>query len=413
MQRALGLSLALSAALATRAEAQAITFDEALALGDDAPDVRGADRALEARRRGDEGISDITHPTEIQVVPGVRVLSEQDRGFEGSIGISQGWSLSGLPGARRRAAEDERAALAAQRRVLALTHRLDAARAWIDLRVLERQVELATEEHRTAEEALARVERALEAGVVTAADVADVRAFTGELRLAMLTAEARRLGAMLALAEATGRAPVHGLRTAGASPDPELPSYERLEALLMDVDDLPEVVAARLESIAARTREVELAAASGPTLATGVQAYREAPSGVIVFGLLTLGLPLADLAARDRSIALAEIEEREAELEARSLAAMRSGFAVAHEVDHTRREEAVLETEVVPALDELASVRQRQLHVGETTVVLALDARRRRIAAHARLAQAEGAATWAAVRAWMMLAAREGGEEDR
>jgi cobalt-zinc-cadmium efflux system outer membrane protein len=396
------------------ARAQEITFDDALALTEVAPDVRGAERALAARREGDARISEvITSPTEIQLMPGVRALSEQERGFEGQIGIAQGWSLSGLGGARRRAAEVERAALAAERRAMALSRRLEAARAWIELSILEQQVALAAMELRLAAALRERLERAAEAGVATSADASEARAFEGEIELSALVTEGQRLAAVLALGAAMGAPAAERARTAGPLPSPELPAHDALEARLMDVDALPIVDAARLAAIAERARGAEAAALGGATMQTGVQLYREAPDGLMIFGQLAFGVPLADLTARERARAGAEAERLEARHETLVLAAQRDAIAITHEVEHTRREERTLRGSIVPALELLVDRREAQLRAGETTTIALLDARRRLVAARSRLARSAGVRAWAEIRAWLMLAvvARSDGPE--
>ncbi|AKF08501.1 hypothetical protein [Sandaracinus amylolyticus] len=386
--------------------AQAISFDEALALGEDAPDVRGAERALASRARRDRDISDVTSATELQLVPGVRVLREQDRGFEGSIGVVQGWSLAGLGGARRRAAEDERAVIAAERRAIALERRIGAARAWIELSVLERQLALAIAERDIARELEERARRAADVGVITAPDASEVSAFHGETQLAAHAAEGARLAGALALADAMAVRAEETMHTTGGAPSPELPGHDELEARLSDVEGLPRVEMARLAAIAARAREAERAALAGPTMQTGLQVYREAPDGLMIFGQLSFGIPLVDLGARDRSLALEEAERADAALEAHELEARRRAVEIAHEVDHTRRAEQTLREVVVPALEALVSSREAQMRAGETTTMLLLDARRRSLAARSRLVQVEGARRWAEVRAWLMLASR-------
>ena len=88
--------VALVLASPSVASAQAaITFDAAIGLAEDAPELRALDEALEGRRSGDERISDVTELTRAYVVPGVRVLDDQDRGFEGQAQLGHSWNLAG------------------------------------------------------------------------------------------------------------------------------------------------------------------------------------------------------------------------------------------------------------------------------------------------------------------------------
>lgn len=75
---ALFASLALSHPVSVRA--QAVSFDEAIGLADRTPAVRAEEQALEERRIGDGRISDITEASRIVAMPGVRALSDEDRG---------------------------------------------------------------------------------------------------------------------------------------------------------------------------------------------------------------------------------------------------------------------------------------------------------------------------------------------
>ncbi len=387
-----------------------ITFDQALALSEERPEVRAAERAIRARAEGDERISEvITAPTELQLMPGARVLREAERGFEGQFGVVQGWSLSGLGGARRQAAGEERQALMAEVRATALERRLDAARAWVELSVLEQQVTLVRAEASLATLMRERIERSADAGVMTVADVAEALAFEGEAEFRVLLAEGERLSSALALANAMGMPVDERLRTAGARPSPEVPGHDELEARLLDVEGLPAIQAARLAAVAQRARDVELAAASGPTMQTGVQLYREAPDGFMVFGQLNFGIPAADLFARERSIVRAEAERLDGEREERILTARRDAVAITHEVVHTRAQERVLRTSIVPSLERLVVQREAQLRAGEITAVLRIEAQRRRVAAQIQLNQLEGARLWAELRAWLMLAERARG----
>lgn len=386
---------------------QEVTFDRALALSAEGPTVRAGERAVRARAEGDREISEvITAPTELQLMPGARVFRESDRGFEGQIGILQGWSLSGLGSARRQVAEDEREALMAEIRAVALERRLEAARAWVELSVLERQMTLVRAEAGLATVLRERIERAAEVGMMTRADVAEAVAFEGEAELRVLLAEEERLASALALAHAMGMPVDEQLRTVGARPSPEVPSHDELEASLLDVDGLPAIEAARLAALAQRARDVELRAASGPTMQTGVQLYRESPGGFLVFGQLNFGIPLADLFARERSIARAEEERLVGEHEERILLARREAVAITHEVEHARAEEHLLRTSIVPSLERLVAQREAQLRAGEITVVPRIEAQRRLLAAQIQLNQLEGARLWAELRAWLMLAAR-------
>jgi hypothetical protein len=108
---------------AHHASAQAIGFDEAIGAVPRAPDLEAHGRALEARSAGDARISDITQTSRLYFMPGIRVFNAEDRGFEGQVQIGHSFDLGGLAGAQRSAARQERGALSARTRALALSGR--------------------------------------------------------------------------------------------------------------------------------------------------------------------------------------------------------------------------------------------------------------------------------------------------
>ena len=111
-----------------------ITFDEALGLAAQAPAVAGAEAAAADQRRiGDSVSSVIANPT-LNVQPGAArdPLDGQWR-YLGETTLMQGWNLSGLPGDRKAAVRAEGEQLLAEARAAALSHRLAAAQAWMEL----------------------------------------------------------------------------------------------------------------------------------------------------------------------------------------------------------------------------------------------------------------------------------------
>ena len=203
-----------------------ITFDDALALSEAEAELRAANRALQARAEGDAPISDVMRAAGAAAPARARLFTEADRGFEGQFGVLQGWNLAGLGGARRRAADGERAALAAERRAMALSRRLGAARAWLELAVLERQVLLAAAEAELAATLRERIDRAAALGEMTRADSSEALAFEGEAGLRIIAAEGQRLSALLALATAMGVLADERARTGGPAPAPTVPERE-------------------------------------------------------------------------------------------------------------------------------------------------------------------------------------------
>lgn len=410
MRTHLLLTLSIAAVPGSLARAQPVTFDEAIGLSASSPSVAGQERALDARREGDARISDITDPSRIYAMPGVRALSEQDRGFEGQLQLGHSWNLAGLPGAQRRTASREREARAARARAVALEQRLAAARAWMSMREAEAHLATAEEQVALAERVRDRTERARSAGLATLADLAEARAFVSVSRATVLEARGDLVDAQIVLGAALGRADVETLRTSGALPRPPLPEPRQIERRLSDVARVPAVEAARLASLAAEARDVELAAARGPRLDVDLIAYRESPGGLLVFGQVGVSLPLADLAARERSVASEEAALRESEAEEAALAWRREAHRVAHDVEHAREVALGHREDLVPALEALLEVRTRQLAAGETTVLYVLEATRRLVEARAARSRAETREAWAETRAWLLLSVHASAE---
>jgi outer membrane protein TolC len=396
----LGLLAALAFGSPDLARAQTITFDDAIGLSSSTPVVTGEERALAARAEGDARISDITEASRLYAMPGLRALSEEDRGFEGQVQLGHSWNLADLAGAQRRTASREREAREARARAVALEQRLAAARAWMSMREAEAHLETAREQLVVAERIVERTERMRAAGIATLADVSQARA-------SVLAVRGEIVDVQVSLGAALGRADVETLGTSGPLPDPALPAPSDIEVRLADVTHVPAVEAARLASLATHARDVELAAMRGPRLDVDLIAYRESPAGLLLFGQVGVVLPLADLAARERSVAREEAALRESEAEEAALAWRREAHRVAHEVEHTREVVRSYREELVPALEALLAARERQLTAGETTTLLVLEATRRLVEARASLTRAETEAAWAATRAWLLLAVHE------
>lgn len=393
--------LVLALTLAAPAGAQtSVRFDEAIALSAQSPAVRGTERALAARERGDADIAGTSQGLTVQVMPGYRILSEQDRGFEGQLSAVHSWNLGDLTGARRRAAQAERRQLAAEVRARALLAHLEAAHRWVILWELIELEPVLAEEAALADRLVELTERGVRAGVRTRVDTSEARAYRADVALRIVTLEGARHAASVALAVAMGRAPDAALLTEGDPPSPELPA----EPSILTADRLPAVAVARFAAAAERAREMETAAAHAPLLGLGGMLQREAPDHFIVFGTATLSLPLFDHGQRARSVALGEAERREGELEQAALEARRMLTLAVHDVEHARREQRAIDEELLPALAALVELRERALAAGEGTTFELLDARRRWLGARARAIEARAGRAWAEVRLWILLA---------
>lgn len=395
--------VALATFLPSLAAAQAVSFDEAIAFSRQSPELRGTERAIEVRRQGDAHIAGTSQGLAIEATPGIRILSEPDRGFEGTLSIAHSWNLGDLTGARRRAARAERDVLDAERRALALSLRLDAARRWLVLWRIERLVELVHEEGRLAEELTEATARAVAAGVRTRVDQAELEAYLAEVALRAAVLEGERHDASIELSVAMAREPNSELRPAGDPPRPALPDRVDIER----VEQLPQVAVERLAAAAARAREAEEAAGYAPLLSLGAQIQRESPDGVIALGVVGMSIPLFDRGQRARSIARAEAAQREGRATQARLEATRELVLAVHEVEHERRQEREIAERLVPALERLVEGRAALLRAGEGTIFALLDARRRGLEARAQAVDAQAARAWAELKLWLLLAELE------
>ncbi|MGE0786614.1 MAG: TolC family protein [Sandaracinaceae bacterium] len=381
-----------------------VTFDQALALAADAPEVRAAERASAAREEGDRDIGGTAQPLQIQLQPGGRVVPEQDQGWEAQFNVSQGWNLADLGGARRAAARDERRAMSAAARAEALAARLEAARRWIELWALQRSEHLAERDVDEAQRTVSLAERALAGGAGSVAELAARRAELADAEQHRLSIEGERTHAALQLAIAMGRTPSPRLRTRGDLPRPALPTGAALDREVRRVAELPVVRVAELRAIAARTREVEASAEAAPILSVGFQLQRESPEAWMIYGNLGLQLPLFDQGQRATSQARAEAELAEGEHERAALEATAEMLDAVHEVEHARRLLASLRERAIPAFEAAGAARTRALELGEGTAFDVIDAHHQTRHARSLAIRAQGALSWAEVRLWLMLA---------
>lgn len=392
-------------ALPASAAAQpTVTFDQALALGAASPEARAPRRALAARERGDDGIGGTAQATSLTVMPGAVLAPDQERGFEAQVQLTQSWNLADLGGARRRAAAEERRGIAAEARAAALRARLEAARRWIDLATFQEVEARLGAQQAVAEQHLRSAERALEAGVGGATDVAEARAAVADLEQRRLESEGDRVLAANQLAIAMGRSEGPAPRAGGALPAPRLPSPGAARRRLADLDALPEVAVRRLAVVAARAREAEASAQYAPVLSVGAQVERSATDAWVLYGVASLSFQAFGEERRAVSAAGAAAERGEVELEAARVRARADVEDAIHEVEHGRRQLRAIEAGLVPALEELVARRERAVTAGEETVFGLLEARRRLLVAEEARARARGARAWAEVRLWLLLA---------
>lgn len=389
---------------AAGAQPDGVTFDEALSLGERSPAVEARRRELGAREAGDRGIGGTATAPSLNVMPGAVLAPDQERGFDVQVSFTQGWNLGDLGGARRGAARREREALDAEVRAQALRARIEAARRWIELATLQRLEVVLGEQRAVAGRRVERARRALELGAGGASDLASAEAMDAQVDRRAAELEGERFDAASRLALAMGRAGAERLSARGPWPAPALPDLREARRLAEDLDELPEVAVRRLMASAARAREEEARARYAPVLSAGAQLERSSTDAWVLYGIAGLTFNAFGQERRAGSLAHAEAERLDAELDTARLRAQAEIERALHEVEHARRLARALDESLVPALDTLVERRERALAAGEETLFALLDARRDRLLAREAQARARGARTWAAVKLWLLLA---------
>jgi cobalt-zinc-cadmium efflux system outer membrane protein len=391
--------------LTDHARAEEISFDQALALGEQAPAVSGPRDMLEARESGDQKMGGTAGATHLIFMPGALFIEGKNEGFEMQATITQGWNLRDLGGARRDAARSERGVLGASVRAAALRSRLEAARRWIDLATLSEIAEVMESRVRGLEKLVESRERALSAGVGTAVPLAEARALLAELRQSRLDLEGDEFSAATQLSLSLGRAPgPEPLRTAGPMPEPSLPEEPEIRDRITNVDAAPDLVVERLRETAAHARAVEASAQYAPVLTLGAQGEHSALGPWVIFGVT--GVTFDGFGQRHRWSSFAEGEAAGASAETTSarLRVHAELEEAVHELRHSAEVVRVLEEQTLPALRALVASLERAVALGEATRFALIAARDRELAAVGSAYRAHGAVTWAKVHLWLLLA---------
>lgn len=404
----LALSWALiTLLLAPPASADAITFDRAIELARVAPEVRGAERALDVKRRSRQNTSRITYNPQIMLQPGFRLAPADARGLEVQASLTQTWSLAGLARARDQALRSEEELWSAEARLIALSRGLGAARAWIDLWATQQLWDEARAEAAIAATFTATIERANALSAATLADVADARAYVSEADLLVLAAEGEVFHLGLLLNQETGSTRDAPLAAEGPLPAPPLPSAAEYAGALDRADQLPQIAALELSGRVAQARAAEIKAAYGAHLLTGVFFQRDQPGGVVPYAIVGLTLPVFNRGERERGEALAAAERLAGAAEQARVDARAELAQAIHEVEHSQRIWSELERHLVPAQQAATAARERLFAAGQATVVEVLLARRAAIQGRARRHRAAADHAWARVKLWILLATIE------
>lgn len=388
--------------LALVVAAAPLTFDEALSLSAQAPQVAAAERASRARSEAAPKVSSLQMNPSVGLQPGVRINS-LGTGPELIGTLSQSFNVAGYGAARKEAFALEVAHEQRGAKLEAHLARLSVAEAWLAAWSAQGMLAEARRELELARELGAKVERAAKSGALTRVDAAAVRAWVAEAQLAVLAAEGQVFDAGVELNRALGLD-----ASAPAEVSSTLPGFPEVSGAALDesvsrADQAPAVRTARLLEDAEEARARELLASKGTWLQLGATGGREGLGDVVALATLSLTLPVFDNGQREAA-PLRAAAAHAAGQRALALAEARAQrVLVKHELEHTRETLEVVEGALVPANDEAAGGTQRRLEAGEATSQEWVFARRAALAARSRLVQARAAHALAQFRAQELI----------
>lgn len=398
VRMAVRLAFAAFAILTAPNLAIALDFEAAQAAALASPALRAARAALAVRQRLDRELPAQSGNPELTATVGPAVPGPV---VSVAVGAAQTFNLGGLPAARARAAEAERAAMTGELRVLQAEARLGAAAAWIAAWTARDLQRVASAEAAVAADLADAATRAAGRAALTAGDAAEARLYAAEARVAVAghVAAARAAASALASACALPAEPP----PAADGPLPPAPAGSADPAL----DRWPAAAAARLAALAERARAAETAAAAASLVAVGGQLQLD-PNGNFA-ALATFGLrwALFDRGQRATASAAATVERQAGVADAahadaqRTLATARALATAAAQVEAEIRDQAL------PAARALVAARQLAFARGAGTTFELLRARRALLDMERRAVAAAGDRAWAAWRLAILLAAAE------
>jgi outer membrane protein TolC len=378
-----------------------VTLDEAMSEASSAPMVQALKRATREKRSWNGRISTATGNPSLNYFAGLRPDLPPPR-VEMELGVYQPFNLSGLSGARKRAAGAEAEELEALTGSVELVYRVEVAQAWFRLWEAEHDLARAKAEAELAGSFLSKVARAVELQAMTAADLSDAQAYHAEATLSAVNAEGDLFDAGMALARQLGRStttPLHARLD-----EPQIPAVMPLpaEELPKRADRLPGVATLLRSAEAEGSRLQEFGATRGVQLQVGLSVLRSFNVGTGGVVSAAVSLPVLDKGERERGALVAEYERLRGEYESGRAAAVTELTVAQHEVEHTQEVLEALESKVVPALKKASQERLRLLELGEGSILDSIITRRALIAGETRLSRAR-AAHGSAVWRWKLL----------
>ncbi|MBP9085079.1 MAG: TolC family protein [Kofleriaceae bacterium] len=385
-----------------------ISFAEAIASAAQSPQVlqeRAAAALLRDAQRTSPSLD--ANPT-VTIAAGPRIAPSAERGFEGTLSISQSLSLTGAARLRRDALTAEATWLSAQADSELLRRRLAIAERWLSLREAEEQFELSVRAVGNESEFVTLVARLAVGGERTKADVAAGEARLAQALVQQLRAEGMVVDARAQLIAELGVTADEPLVTSGAAPEVALPTAAQQATMIAAAQTLPAVQSKKLAARSYALQALEERAARGMRLNVGVDASRDALGAYVVRGVVGIPLPLFDVAQREsasrRAASLrADAEAADAEVRARTMLS-----TVVHEVEHSEEVFAALRNRLVPAAERAVAMRDKQLQAHEGILLDVVEARRGFFEAHSQLIQARRDRAWARIRMATLFAAVRG-----
>ncbi len=385
-----------------------ITFADAIASAAQSPQVlqeRAAAALLRDAQRSSPALD--ANPT-LTISAGPRVAPTAERGFEGTLSISQSLSLVGSVRLRRDALAAEATWLSSQADTELLRRRLAIAERWLALREAEEQFELTVRAVDNETSFVTLVARLTVGGERTQADVAAAQARLAQAHVQQLGAEGLVVEARAELIAELGVSPLEHLVTSGAVPEVAVPTAAQQAAMIAAAQTLPAVQSKKLAARSYALQALEERATRGLRLHVGIDASRDALGAYVVRGVVGMPLPMFDVAQREsasrRAASLrAEAEAVDAEVRARTMLG-----AVVHEVEHSEEVFTALRTMLVPAAERSVAMRDKQLQAREGILLDVVEARRGLFEAHIQLIQARRDRAWARIRLATLFAAIRG-----
>lgn len=387
------------------AHAETLSLREAMDRTGSSPSALAGRRALQTAQDGVQNAPALDANPMITGSLGPRIAPTKEQGVEAQLGVYQSLSLDGAATKRTDALKAEASWLRVDLAQEALSRRLAAARAWFALWEGEQLLTLALRNQASETELEGLVQRLARAGERTTVDVATASARRADADLQVLNAEG-----LMVEAQAKLRAEVHAKPGTDLSTDKKLPEFDALSGetrrrLAAAAEALPAVRTRILWVAAERARAEEDRASRGSRISVGAELRRDALQAVMVQANISVPLPLFAVGDREHTARLTAAQRGQGEVEDQALRVRASIDVLLHELDHTTEVYDHVKGKLVPAATQAVVLHQRQLAVGEGTLLELIDARRTLVLAEQRHIQAQRDLIETRLRATLLLRA--------